>query len=177
MGWGENRVQIGEYNVSVPAGVALGRRNFPTQRRTHGTIIRRAIDDRSYGGIGVVATSPSRRVLKATPSASRQLPREGAMYYGTHVVGKSFRPQNSFPCLTILALRQKAPFWPRLRRRRAGSRRRRETEGVAFGHSNAHRPQHPHRYPLKNPGIQHLVSRKKIQKPAKNFKKRLDKRE
>ena len=62
-----------------------------------------------------------------------QLPREGAMYYGTHVVWKSFRPQNSFPCLTILALRQKAPFWPRLRRRRAGSRRRRETEGVAFG--------------------------------------------
>ena len=136
MGWGENRVQIGGYNVSVPAGVALGRRNFPTQRRTHGTIIRRAIDDRSYGGIGVVATSPSRRVLKATPSASRQLPREGAMYYGTHVVGKSFRPQNSFPCLTILALRQKAPLWPRLRRRRAGSRRRRETEGVALGRSD-----------------------------------------
>ena len=53
-----------------------------------------------------------------------------------HVVRKNSRPQNSFPYLTILALRQKAPLWPRLRRRRAGSRRRRETEGVALGRSD-----------------------------------------
>ena len=61
--------------------------HFPTQRRTHGTIIRRAIDDRPLRGIGVDATSPSRRVLMGNSLSLRQLPREGAVYHKTHVVG------------------------------------------------------------------------------------------
>ena len=109
----------------------------------------------------------------------RQLPREGAVYYGTHVVGKSFRPQNSFLCLTILALRQKAPT-RRPCRPRAVSRRRRETEGVALGRSISPRcaPRNTKKYLLSKPPHSPTYStrEKKIQKPAKNFKKRLDKR-
>ena len=43
---------------------------------------------------------------RATPSASRQLPREGAGYYETHVVGKSPRPMEA-------SLRSASRIWPR----------------------------------------------------------------
>ena len=43
---------------------------------------------------------------RATPSASRQLPREGAGYYETHVVGKSPRPiEASLRCASRIWLR------------------------------------------------------------------------
>ena len=109
----------------------------------------------------------------ATPSAfGSSLAREPCMDR-IHVVGKSLRPQNSFPCLTILALRQKAPLWLRLRRRRAGSRRRRETEGVALGRSISPRcaPRNTKKYLLSKPPHSPTYStrEKKIANSQKTF--------
>ena len=53
------------------------------------------VADKSRGttyGDAILQQGESRCVLKATPSASRQLPREGAVYGKIHVVGKFSRP-------------------------------------------------------------------------------------
>ena len=65
-----------------------------------------------------------------------QLPREGASYHKIHVVGESCSAENFLSPRAVPATQQKAPSRPRLRRRRAGSRRRRETGGVARGRSD-----------------------------------------
>ena len=66
-----------------------------------------------------------------------------------HVVGKIsrpkdiHRPKDSSNNPATPAIREKAPSRPRLRRRRAGSRRRRETEGVALGRTATRQSNQP----------------------------------
>ena len=77
-------------------------------------------------------------MLKATPSASRQLPREGAMYGWD----SCSREKTSAESLLSL-LRYPSDARKRLPLEGAGSRRRRETEGVAFGRSAARQSNKP----------------------------------
>ena len=108
------------------AGVARGRSDWPRYTLLLGT---------TYGK--TYATEKSRCVWKATPSASRQLPREGAVYHKIHVVG-IFSAADDY-CPQALP-RQ---YDPRLPREGAGSRRRRETEGVARGRTATRRRKCP----------------------------------
>ena len=152
-----------------------------------GTIPRRAIDDRPYGGLGVglqcfrpgvcCGATPSALAVSAGGRRSHryrgQLPREGAMYGGypcsrenfsadgflSHRATPAVRPPGSLAAAVSAACWQRSTQSPRA-----------APEGVAFGRSATGRRNHPRGTPITAPqGAISLRRRRNITVPQAQY--------